>query len=206
LSALEAAHERGVIHRDLKPENVFLNERGGVTVAKLLDFGVSKSLTEHTHSITMTGVVVGTPYYLSPEQARGERHLDHRVDLWAMGVLMYEALTGVLPYTAKTYEELLDKILHGAPVPPSRYQPRLAPAVEAIVTRAMAPRPEDRFASASAMLAAVDGARRARARFPAFDLDGAGDVTVRTRGEPGPDDPTEVSDSFVGAELPIVAE
>jgi len=208
LSALEAAHDRGVVHRDLKPDNVFLAERGDRTTAKLLDFGVSKSLGEHTQSLTLTGVVVGTPYYLSPEQARGQRDVDHRVDIWAMGVLMYEAVTGVLPFSAKSYDKLLTKILTQAPVPPSRFQARLTPAIEALILRALAADRRERFRSATEMLAALRRARRMgtlEARFASFDLDGHGDVTVRQ--DPnllGPDDPTEVSDSFASAELAVL--
>jgi serine/threonine-protein kinase len=205
LSALEAAHDRGVVHRDLKPENVFLTERGDRTTAKLLDFGVSKSLGEHTQSLTLTGVVVGTPYYLSPEQARGERDVDHRVDIWAMGVLMYEALTGVLPFTAKSYDKLLTKILTQKPALPSRFQPRLTPAVEALILRALSPDRRERFRSATEMLAALRAARRTRKleqRYPTFDLEGHGDVTVRQ--DPGADDPTEVSDSFASAALAVL--
>lgn len=202
LSALEAAHDRGIVHRDLKPENVFLAERGDATVAKLLDFGVSKSLGEHTLSLTLPGVVLGTPYYLAPEQARGDRDVDHRADLWAMGVLLYEALTGALPFDAKSYEQLVAKILAAEPAPPSRYQPRLTRAVEAVILRALSLDRGDRFPSATSMLAAVRTARRAAAleqRFPTFDLDGQGDVTVRQ--DTFPDDPTEVSDSFASADL-----
>ncbi len=211
LSALEAAHDRGVVHRDLKPENVYLVERGGATIAKLLDFGVSKSMTEHTLSLTMPGVVVGTPYYLAPEQARGAHDVDHRVDIWSMGVLMYEILTGALPFNARSYDELLAKILETRPVPPSRFAPRITPAVEAVVMRALAFRASARFASASEMLSALRDARRTvsaatmEQRFPAFDLEGPGDVTVRQSfDDPGPDDPTEVSDSFVSSELRVV--
>lgn len=207
LSALEAAHDRGVVHRDLKPDNVFLAERGDQTIAKLLDFGVSKSLGEHTLSLTITGVVVGTPYYLAPEQARGERDVDHRVDLWAMGVSLYEALTGVLPFNAKSYEQLLTKILSTRPAPPSLFQPRLTPEVEAVILRALSPDRSARFTSASEMLSALRVARRAPAldqRFPPFDLDGHGDVTVRQ--DPAPEDPTEVSDPKSRAERAVIIE
>jgi serine/threonine-protein kinase len=163
LSALEAAHARGVIHRDLKPENVVLVSRPGGDLAKLLDFGASKVRGE-THSLTLTGMVVGTPYYLSPEQASGDRDLDQRIDLWAMGVLMYESLTGVLPFNADTYERLLEKIRTHRPVPPSLFQARLTPAVEALILAALSPSREERPASASAMLAAL---REARASAPA---------------------------------------
>lgn len=173
LSALEAAHQLGVVHRDLKPDNVFLVERRGVTVAKLLDFGVSKVLTDQTQSITKTGVVVGTPYYLSPEQARGMRDIDHRVDLWAMGVLLYEALTGVLPFNAASYDALLRKILGGKPFPPRRFQARMTPELEALVLRALSSNRDDRPESASAMLAQLREAKSARqSGRPAPSVDG----------------------------------
>src|SRR5207244_3754890 len=92
LSALGAAHASGIIHRDLKPENVFLAEKpGGVVVTKLLDFGISKAMMaagdEDKLGLTQTGMVMGTPYYMAPEQARGDRALDNRVDIWAVGVM-----------------------------------------------------------------------------------------------------------------------
>ena len=220
LGALEAAHERGIIHRDLKPENVFLTERRGETTAKLLDFGVSKSLTEQTMSMTMTGVVVGTPYYLSPEQARGDREYDHRIDIWAMGVLLYESLTGVLPFNADSYEKLLVKILKQRPVAPSRFQPRISPSVEEVILRALSPDAADRPASAQIMLEDLRDARRAaRDAFRAFGSDTmsdpprfpSADATIKTRAVsvsamPGPEDPTEVSDSFVSDDLRVVLE
>lgn len=221
LSALEAAHESGVIHRDLKPENVFLVDRRGETVAKLLDFGVSKSVGEQTQSITMTGVVVGTPYYLSPEQARGGRDVDHRSDLWAMGVLLYEALTGVLPFNAESYEKLLVKIFQNRPVPPSRFQARLSPAVEALILRALSRDPADRPQSARAML---DELREAKAStksprlaetflvpdalqraYPSLSID-FDERTLTDHVQPHPDDPTEISERFDSAELRVIID
>ena len=223
LSALEAAHERGVIHRDLKPENVFLVERRGVTVAKLLDFGVSKMIEDQTLSITVTGVVVGTPYYLSPEQARGERDIDHRVDLWAMGVLLYECLTGVLPFNADNYEQLLRKILTSRPLAPSRFQPRINPSVEATVMRALSADRNERPRSAAAMLEMIRRAKEdvRRSKRPPKPLGAPVDF-----GETLPDplldlrtptvtiedfdystvheDATEVSDSFVGDDIRVL--
>lgn len=177
LSALEAAHARGIIHRDLKPENVVLVPRVGGDVAKLLDFGASK-VAEETHSLTMTGVVVGTPYYLSPEQARGDRDLDHRIDLWAMGVLLYESLTGVLPFNADSYERLLEKIRSHRPVPPSCFQARMTPAVEELILTALSPSRDDRPATASAMLEALREARKS-ALPPLAPVENADDDTVR---------------------------
>jgi eukaryotic-like serine/threonine-protein kinase len=205
LSALEAAHDRGVVHRDLKPENVFLVEREGAIVAKLLDFGVSKSATDHSLAITLTGVVVGTPYYLAPEQARGESNVDHRADIWAMGVVLYESSTGVLPFNAPSYVELIQKIVDGKPLPPSRFQPRISPRMEAVIMRALDGDPRARYATASEMRRELRAAREASARsridqrFTPYELDGAGDVTIRS--EPDVEDPTEVSESFIALNI-----
>ncbi|HHH29213.1 MAG TPA: serine/threonine protein kinase [Polyangiaceae bacterium] len=215
LSALEAAHERGVIHRDLKPENVYLVERRGVTIAKLLDFGVSKMISDQTMSLTMTGVVVGTPYYLSPEQARGDRDIDHRVDLWSMGVLMYESLTGVLPFNADDYEQLLRKILQSRPVPPSRFRPRLNPSLEAVVMRALSSDRDERPSSAGAMLDLLRQAKAAVQRAARAPMGHGAPVDLaQTIQEPlgltpfdelslTVDDPTEISDSFVSDHLNV---
>jgi len=219
LSALEAAHERGVIHRDLKPENVYLIERRGVTIAKLLDFGVSKSISDQTMSLTMTGVVIGTPYYLSPEQARGDRNIDHRADLWSMGVLMYESLTGVLPFNADNYEQLLRKILTSRPVPPSKFQARLNPSVEAVVMRALSSQRSERPSSAGAMLDLLRQAKEAvrRSKHPPRGFGGPVNFgeTLQDYKAPvsfedleltmsAPEDPTEISDSFVDEELRVL--
>jgi serine/threonine-protein kinase len=162
LSALAAAHERGIVHRDLKPDNIFLARRPRLAeAAKLLDFGVSKSLQdENTLTLTRTGVVVGTPYYLAPEQARGDAAIDHRVDIWAAGVVMYEAATGMMPFNAPNYNALLTKILHQRPVPPSQVKPQLPLAVEALIMKALAYDAADRFPSAEAMQEAVEDAAR----------------------------------------------
>ncbi|MCA9604521.1 MAG: serine/threonine protein kinase, partial [Myxococcales bacterium] len=206
----------------LKPENVFLVERRGVTVAKLLDFGVSKMVEDQTMSITVTGVVVGTPYYLSPEQARGERDIDHRVDLWSMGVLLYECLTGVLPFNADNYEQLLRKILGSRPLPPSRFQARINPAVERAVMRALSADRDERPGSAREMLDLMRQARDAirRSRRPPRALGAPADfgetlpdssaglrsptVTIEDFDYTIPEDPTEVSDSFIGDEIRVL--
>ena len=115
LGALGAAHAKGVLHRDLKPENIFLEDRSGKTVVKLLDFGISKWIKrdlDDPRRLALSDVVVGTPYYMAPEQARGDGVLDMRVDLWALGVVLYEALCGRRPFVATNYNALLVKILH----------------------------------------------------------------------------------------------
>jgi eukaryotic-like serine/threonine-protein kinase len=156
LSGLYAAHENGILHRDIKPENVFLSMRVGCPpVAKLLDFGVSKMMTHHPQSkddgdleMTRTGIVLGTPYYLAPEQARGDRNLDARVDLYACGVLLYEALTGRRPFIAANYNALLIQILTGAPRPIRELRKDIPEDLERIVEKAMARERHQRYHTA----------------------------------------------------------
>jgi serine/threonine-protein kinase len=111
--ALDLAHSQGIIHRDLKPANIFLHRlASGDTVAKILDFGISKVFdTGQNFSLTRTGMVVGSPAYMSPEQAAGREDIDGRADLWSLGVVMFEALTGTLPYEAANYNALMVRIL-----------------------------------------------------------------------------------------------
>jgi serine/threonine-protein kinase len=156
LSGLYAAHENGIIHRDIKPENVFLSKRVGCPpVAKLLDFGVSKMMSHHPQSkedgdleMTRTGVVLGTPYYLAPEQARGDRNLDARVDLYACGVMLYEALTGRRPFVAANYNALLVQILTGAPRPIRELRTDIPEDLELIVAKAMSREKHQRYHTA----------------------------------------------------------
>jgi serine/threonine protein kinase len=167
LSGLAAAHERGILHRDIKPENVFLAERPGYPpIAKLLDFGVSKVVPgaagewDDETDLTKTGMVMGTPYYMSPEQARGDRNLDGRVDLYACGVMLYEALTGQRPYVAKNYNTLLVNILQGGAAPPRTLRASIPPALEAIVMKAMAKNRDDRYQSAGEFSRALTQLRK----------------------------------------------
>lgn len=150
LSALGAAHDKGIIHRDLKPENVFLMRRpGSPAVAKLLDFGISKAIHDNRDAdLTMPGIVMGTPYYMAPEQARGDRGLDHRVDIWAAGVILYESLSGRRPFVARNYNALLVQILTSKHRPLSEVRPGINPAIERIVDKALAKMREDRFQTA----------------------------------------------------------
>jgi len=156
LSGLVAAHEKGIVHRDIKPENVFLTRRVGCPpLVKLLDFGVSKVIgpliggKDEDLDLTRTGMVMGTPYYMSPEQARGDRNLDARVDLYACGVILYEALTGRRPFTAANYNALLLQILSSKPKPARDLRPALPGGFDAVLDRAMARNREDRYRSAA---------------------------------------------------------
>lgn len=154
LSALTAAHDLGIVHRDLKPDNVFLE--GGLPararpVAKLLDFGISRGLHAEAR-MTLSGVTLGTPEYISPEQARGEADVDHRTDLWSLGVVLYESLTGQLPFPTGNLHALLVAILRSQPVAPSEHVPTIPPALDELILTALEKRPADRFASAAEMM------------------------------------------------------
>jgi eukaryotic-like serine/threonine-protein kinase len=158
MRGLAAAHERGVVHRDLKPENIFLcrGDDGMVASVKVLDFGVSKLQSEHENlSLTTTGMVVGTPYYMSPEQVRGMRDLDHRVDVYAMGVVLYELLSGQPPFDAGSYSALMVEIATST-APPLHTLCELDPEVERIVERAMARDREDRFPDMESLAVALE--------------------------------------------------
>ena len=155
LAGLMAAHEKGIMHRDIKPENIFLSRRTNADpVAKILDFGVSKGMAggvEEPLDLTRTGMVMGTPYYMSPEQARGERNLDARVDVYACGVMLYECLTGRRPFLAPNYNALLLQILTENPRPARDLRPDLPAPFEAIMRRAMARARDDRYPTAAAL-------------------------------------------------------
>jgi serine/threonine-protein kinase len=153
LAGLEAAHRAGIVHRDLKPANIFLltEHAGQRDFVKVLDFGVSKFSPLHDDGLglTRTGAVVGTPYYMSPEQAKGQRDLDARTDLYSTGVVMYEAVTGQMPFHATTYNELIFKIVLETPPPPELFVPDLDPVFARILRRTMARDRDDRYGSAA---------------------------------------------------------
>ena len=149
VSALVATHARGILHRDLKPDNLFLVARGLETPrVKVLDYGVSKAMSAlGDPKLTRAGFVMGTPSYMAPEQARGESDLDGRVDLYAVGVILYEMLTGRLAFVARTPAALLMELQRGAPPRPSMLRPGVGPSLDALVMRciglARADRPRD---------------------------------------------------------------
>jgi serine/threonine-protein kinase len=159
LAGLAAAHAAGIVHRDLKPENLFVckEKAGYADFVKIIDFGVSKfnKMGGEGLSMTRTGAVMGTPYYMSPEQARGSQ-VDARSDLYAMGVILYEAVTGQVPFHAETFNELLFKIVLSEPVPLRQVRPDVDPGFESLTLKAMARDAEHRFQSAEDFIAALD--------------------------------------------------
>ncbi|HEY2407295.1 MAG TPA: protein kinase [Polyangiaceae bacterium] len=157
LAALAAAHRVQIIHRDLKPDNVFLTSISGMRdIVKLLDFGVAKLLgSPGDQKLTQTGVVLGTPAYMAPEQARGMR-VDARADLYAVGLMMYEALTGRAPFVAENYNALLFAIQESEPFPLLDLRPDVDLRLAAIITRAMAKDLNLRFQNADAMADAIE--------------------------------------------------
>ena len=159
LDALTAAHNAGIVHRDLKPDNVFLlrSRRGQPDFVKLLAFGISKfSNGPGVLSMTRTGAVMGTPYYMAPEQAKGAKDIDHRVDVYAAGVILYEALAGRVPFLADTFNELLFKIVLEKPEPLAKVAPHVDAVLAGIVETTMAREPSDRFQTAEALRDALD--------------------------------------------------
>jgi serine/threonine-protein kinase len=159
LDALGAAHAAGIVHRDLKPDNVFLlrSRRGQPDFVKLLDFGISKFSTGPGGlSMTRTGAVMGTPYYMAPEQAKGAKDIDHRVDIYAAGVILYEALAGRVPFLADTFNELLFKIVLEKPDPLAKVAPHVDPVLAGIIETTMARDPAERFQTTEALRDALD--------------------------------------------------
>jgi eukaryotic-like serine/threonine-protein kinase len=142
--AIAFGHRRGIMHRDLKPENIFLHKEGSRTVPKVLDFGVSRMLG--APRITANISVVGTPHYMAPEQARAEKSVGPAADQYAMGVILYEGLTGRLPRNEAGAHALLYSVAYGSFPPPSRYV-QLPAELERIVLKAMAAEPSERFGS-----------------------------------------------------------
>ncbi|HEX7508506.1 MAG TPA: serine/threonine-protein kinase [Polyangia bacterium] len=156
--ALGASHQHGIIHRDLKPENIFLITKGhAVDFVKVLDFGLAK-LTQGDEKVshkTRTGSVMGTPYYMSPEQCEGKANIDHRSDIYSLGVILFEMLTGKVPFGGEGYGEIIVKHIT-APVPsPRTINPRLPASVESIILRALAKPREDRFQTMDEFAAAL---------------------------------------------------
>lgn len=160
LDGLHAVHSRGIVHRDLKPGNVFLAlQSGGQEIVKLLDFGISRLSvvpTDQESRLTEAGKVYGTPFYISPEQAKGRLDADHRADLYSVGILLYEMTTGKLPFTSISYTSLMVDIITKPPPDPRDYAPELPVNLVAVINRALSKNPSMRFESAQHMAQALE--------------------------------------------------
>jgi serine/threonine-protein kinase len=151
LSGLSAAHAAGVIHRDIKPENCFITRKEGRDHLKLLDFGISKVASDAREMrMTRTGVVMGTPYYMAPEQTFGDRSLDARADVWAVGVTLYECIAGKRPFQAKGNFNLMKSIVADPHPPLGDIRAPLPDGLERAIGRALAKDRDQRYPTAGA--------------------------------------------------------
>jgi serine/threonine-protein kinase len=148
---MQAAHQADVIHRDLKPANVLVNREG---MLKVVDFGLAAAADYEDSRVTRSGAMVGTPAYMSPEQIRGEE-LDARTDIYSLGIIMYEMFTGQQPYRGKDTVSVIYQHIQGNFTPPSEVNPEIAPAVEAIILKAMSMDAKNRFQSMDAVREAL---------------------------------------------------
>jgi eukaryotic-like serine/threonine-protein kinase len=184
--ALQKAHDAGIIHRDIKPDNVFLTDPDGEPFVKVLDFGIAKDSKMTELGMTGTGAMVGTPYYMSPEQVMSAKHVDHRTDVWAITLVAYYALTGAVPYTADNLGALCVEICSGNVAAPTTFRPDLGPAVDAFFAKALTRDINQRFQTARDLAAAFDQlANRAPSFVDAPTYDGVGSMVPATPGAAG---------------------
>lgn len=163
LQGLAHAHVLGVVHRDLKPANLFLaRQPDGSAIIKIVDFGIAMLLDDAgrrqvSTRVTGSGVLVGSPMYMSPEQVRDEEHIDHRTDIWSVGVVLYELLTGQVPFGTKAVGmgEIFGAILDEPLVPPSQLRPNVPPEIDAIIARCLARKVDDRYSDVAEIARAI---------------------------------------------------
>ncbi len=156
VSALALAHREGIVHRDLKPQNIMVSrDSDGNEIPKLLDFGIAKTFEPTSPALTSTGMVLGTPHYMSAEQAKGQP-ADRRSDLYALGVILYEMLVGRVPFDDTSIPQILIKHLSEAPKPPTAMGAIIPAELEAVVLRCLEKEPDNRYQSAEELMSALD--------------------------------------------------
>ncbi len=184
--ALAASHNSNIVHRDLKPDNIILiNKRNNSDFVKLLDFGIAKLIGDQPGSSkTRTGIVMGTPAYMSPEQCEGRGNIDNRTDVYALGVVMYQMITGRVPFEGEGYGEILVQHLTQAPAPPSTIRGVIPPHVEALIMKALEKSPAARFQSMEEFIAALTdpvGYVEANGGLQNFNAASSGPATIPNR-------------------------
>ncbi len=195
--ALTQAHRAGIVHRDIKPDNIFLCKADdGETFVKLLDFGLAKKADAGALNATQTGAVMGTPYYMSPEQVIGLKNTDFRTDLWSIGVVAFEAMTGTKAFDGKSIGELAVAILHGSMPVPTQRNPLLPPQVNEWFARACARELGGRFASAKEL---ADAFRTASTGSPVT----GGNLTNRSTAPLHAQERREKTAPLVAAKTPV---
>jgi len=169
LAPLAMAHERGIVHRDLKPENVFLHrQKNGQVVVKILDFGIARDLDTSSQNVTHTGIAMGTPHYMAPEQAMSAKGVQAQADVWALGAMLYECLTGRTPFDGETASAIVVFACTKPHPPIKQVVPDLPDALAQLVDRCLAKEPTERPANAGALRAALQQIRGGGATFGAM--------------------------------------
>ncbi|HEX4474542.1 MAG TPA: serine/threonine-protein kinase [Polyangiaceae bacterium] len=155
--AIAEAHSLGIIHRDLKPQNLFVTRRvDGKPLVKVLDFGISKSIDAQGLSLTRTSSIMGSPLYMSPEQMRSSKNVDQRADIWALGVILYELLTGRVPFEAESVPELCLKVVQDEPTPPKGLRPEVPEGLSAVVLKCLEKNVTNRFSNVAELAASLE--------------------------------------------------